>query len=85
MAKALKVRAGYVAPLPENTSFRIDGKKPSGLYINGGLGLRVFLQYAGIDHPAMFDLPQDTEVLRSLASAIRQFADDPEHFPHVPP
>jgi hypothetical protein len=80
--KALKVRVGYVATLAEDTDFRIDGAKPSGLYIHGHEHDGIWLTYAGLDNASeyLFALPNDAEALRSLASAIRQFADDPEHW-----
>jgi hypothetical protein len=81
-SKAIKVRVGYVATLPESSDFRVSGEKPSGLYIHGHEREGIWLTYAGLDNAAayLFELPKDADVLRSLASAIRQFADDPEHW-----
>jgi hypothetical protein len=88
-----KVRNGWVAPLPTSLDFRMERQSksgarrggafdnPSGIYIHGGQSVGVWLTFAGMDRPPDLQLPNDSNILRDVAAAIRAFADDPEHFP----
>jgi hypothetical protein len=77
-----KVRNGWLAPLDENSSFQVDGERPTGLFIHGSQWESVFLTYAGNDSAAkyLFELPREPKVLRDFAAAITRFADDPQYF-----
>jgi hypothetical protein len=79
MSQAMKTRTGWVAPIDPAVGFTVKGGQPSGMFIfdDGNFGIK--LTYAGTGGDQLV-LPADPAALRTLADAIRGFADDPEFF-----
>lgn len=78
-------RGGWIAPYSEQDKHpvieRKDGKDkkhyPTGIYVHGRYSVGVWMSYAGIDSSIeSFLLPSDTNILRDIAEAIENIADD---------
>lgn len=81
MAKPL--RGGYIVSRPPDVSYTVevlrDGNRitvePNGVVVQGGRGLGVWINHAGVDDGILFQLPEDPGFLRGIADAINGLAD----------
>lgn len=80
-----RTKTGWVAQTEQERSFSIDGRKAEGIYVNFTRA-RLYLYYAGADGPdnEASELPADPHLLRELAVALQEAADEVEDTEYRP-
>ena len=77
---ANRTRQGWIAPKPSGCSYIVNGEKPTGVFVQYIPRGVTSLEYAGSGTAAGdgFELPNDPDFLRDIASAINLLASEIE-------
>lgn len=75
-----KTRNGWIAPKPDKCRYIVNGKHPTGVFIQYIPRAVTSLEYAGsgVEAGDGFELPSDPTFLRDIAAAINSLADEIE-------
>lgn len=81
----IRTKTGWVAQAEGAKSFSIEGKRAQGVYLNYTRA-RLYLYFAGMDGPdnEASVLPPDPALLRELATALDEAADELEDTEYRP-